>query len=125
MPFLQRLAAVAATAAALNVAFGIALAQPAAKSRTAPAPSAPVYRSAFDSYRPWRADEPSADWRQANQEMGQLGGHAGHLRGAPPSPSTSSSTTKPSPKPSGGDAMHDAHRNMHGGAAPKKKEPAQ
>lgn len=43
----------------------------------------PLYRSAFDGYRSLRADEP-VDWKRANDEMKGLGGHAGHLRGAPP-----------------------------------------
>ncbi len=30
-------------------------------------------------YRRFRADEPLVDWRQANDEVGRLGGHAGHL----------------------------------------------
>ena len=30
-------------------------------------------------YRRFRADEPLLDWRLANDEVGRLGGHAGHL----------------------------------------------
>lgn len=35
------------------------------------------YRSAFDGYRPF-ADRDLANWRQANEEVGTAGGHAGH-----------------------------------------------
>lgn len=55
----------------------------------AAAPSAieiPPYRSAFADYRAWRADEPTADWRRANDDVRRLGGHAGHLREAPSAP---------------------------------------
>jgi hypothetical protein len=88
--------------------------------------SAPIYRSAFDNYRAWRAEEPSAGWRRANDEMGQLGGHAGHLRGAPATPP--SSATPPSragdaqqaedrpPHGMGGALMHDRHGMPRHGA---------
>lgn len=40
----------------------------------------PAYVSAFTDYRAWR--EPAlVPWRRANEEVGRLGGHAGHLRG--------------------------------------------
>jgi hypothetical protein len=59
-------------------AAAIAAALPAAALELAP------YRSVFSDYRPWRADEPRADWRSVNDEVGRLGGHAGHLRAPPP-----------------------------------------
>lgn len=36
-------------------------------------------QSGLAGYRRFRADEPLIDWRQANDEVGRLGGHAGHL----------------------------------------------
>jgi hypothetical protein len=56
-----------------------------AETRPAPAgaqpkaQSLPVYRSALNGYRPYRADEPLRPWRDANDEVGRLGGHMGHL----------------------------------------------
>lgn len=53
-----------------------------------PARSRPVeYRSVFGPDRP--ADN-AADWRQANDEMGRVGGHVGQLRDASPSASDAS-----------------------------------
>lgn len=43
------------------------------------------YRSAFDGYRPWSA-QPPRNWREVNDEVGRLGGHAGHLRSSPAAP---------------------------------------
>ncbi len=39
------------------------------------------YGSAFAGYRPFRIDEPLADWRRSNDEMGELSGHIGHIKG--------------------------------------------
>jgi len=36
------------------------------------------YRSVFVDYKPM-ADETVQDWRQANEQMGRLRGHMGHL----------------------------------------------
>lgn len=36
------------------------------------------YRSVFVDYKPM-ADETVQDWRQANEQMGRLQGHMGHL----------------------------------------------
>ena len=43
-------------------------------------PSTPTagYRSVFVDYKPM-ADETVQDWRQANEQMGRLRGHMGHL----------------------------------------------
>lgn len=40
----------------------------------------PAYVSAFTDYRAWR-DPALVPWKRANEEVGRLGGHAGHLRG--------------------------------------------
>lgn len=40
------------------------------------------YQSVFDNYQPM-ADEsqtPDQTWRAANEEMGKIGGHAGHIK---------------------------------------------
>jgi hypothetical protein len=58
----------------------------AAASAGAPAQAADAgveYRSAFEGFHPWRPEEPR-DWREVNDEVERLGGHAGHLRAAPP-----------------------------------------
>lgn len=51
-------------------------------------PGAPAkqarYESAFANYRPVGNEEKTPDqiWRSANDEVGRLGGHAGHIRGS-------------------------------------------
>lgn len=71
----------------------------------------PLYRSAFDGYRSWRADEP-LDWKRANDEMKALGGHAGHLRGAPPAEAKPPARTLPEARQpaAGGNGMHHGTR---------------
>lgn len=44
----------------------------------APVP-APAYRSAFEGYKP-TGPEPRTVWREANEEVGRVGGHIGILR---------------------------------------------
>lgn len=56
------------------------IAPPRAADPAAPAPGA-AYRSAFDGYRGFR-DEPIADWRVLNDEVGRIGGHIGIMRGS-------------------------------------------
>ena len=41
------------------------------------------YRSAFEGYRLF-ADQEMRDWREANEEVGSAGGHAGHRPGQGP-----------------------------------------
>jgi hypothetical protein len=56
------------------------------KATDAAAPVPPAgYRSAFEGYRP-ATDEPLADWRQLNEEVAAVGGHAGIMRGTAPQP---------------------------------------
>ena len=50
------------------------------------------YRSVFADYKPF-ADQELADWRKANDEVGAVGGHAGHKPGQGPGQQTS----KPQP----------------------------
>lgn len=40
---------------------------------------APTYRSAFEGYKPTGPD-PKPVWREANEEVGRVGGHIGILR---------------------------------------------
>jgi len=49
---------------------------PADPGASAPAPA---YESAFRGYRPYRHPD-LARWREANDEVGRAGGHAGHLK---------------------------------------------
>ena len=58
-------------------------APPAARKppRAAPA-GARRHASAFDDYRHFRADEPMKDWKAANDEVREAGGHVGILKSA-------------------------------------------
>jgi hypothetical protein len=49
----------------------------------------PAYESAFREYRPATEEKttPVQVWRNANDEMGRLKGHAGHLKDVPPAAS--------------------------------------
>jgi ABC-type sugar transport system substrate-binding protein len=71
---------VSALAALAGVA-GVAAAQPSAPPDAA-APSVPVakpaYQSVFTDYRPWTEATPGG-WRAANDEVGRLRGHVGHV----------------------------------------------
>jgi hypothetical protein len=61
---------------------GAALAQSEGKNQPAkPETSVPpvTYRSAFEDYRPYRAQE-IAPWREVNDEVARVGGHAGVLK---------------------------------------------
>ncbi|TAK88073.1 MAG: hypothetical protein EPO20_01160 [Betaproteobacteria bacterium] len=62
---------------------GAAAAQnaPQANPRDPKAPVPPLeYRSAFADYRPYKEPE-VAPWRDANEEVGRVGGHLGIVRG--------------------------------------------
>ena len=45
-----------------------------------------TYQSAFKSYRPASdpPETPDRIWRAANEDMGKLGGHMGHIKDEPP-----------------------------------------
>lgn len=51
----------------------------AAEEKPAAVPEASSAPAPFDLYRPWR-DEPVADWRQANDRVGEVGGWRTYLR---------------------------------------------
>lgn len=74
-------------------------------------PGAPVarieYRSAFEDYRAF-VDEETVDWRKANDDVREAGGHAGHKPGQ--GPGTRTSKPQPgSPETSGRPHPHDGH----------------
>lgn len=50
------------------------------------------FHSAFEGYRPY-AEPDLRDWRKSNEEVGAVGGHAGHRPGQGPGAQTS----KPQP----------------------------
>ena len=55
------------------------------------------YRSVFVDYKPM-ADETVQDWRQANDEMGRLRGHMGHLSAENSAPSKAEQHSGTAPK---------------------------
>jgi len=61
----------------LVAAPGLVPAAEPSPSEKSPPPTR-AYRSAFEGYRPL-IDEPMRPWRDANDEMGRLGGHIGHI----------------------------------------------
>lgn len=55
------------------------------KAATAAAPVAPAYAkyaSPFADYRPFTPQEPPKGWRAANDEVREVGGHVGLMKGA-------------------------------------------
>lgn len=67
----------------------------------------PEYRSAFEGYRPF-AEQEVADWRKANEEVREAGGHAGH--GAGQGSRAEKSKPQPgSPESSGASRGHEGH----------------
>jgi hypothetical protein len=55
--------------------------RPAAK--TAPSRPTGAYQSSFADYRPFTADEPLKNWRRANDEVRDAGGHVGLMKAEP------------------------------------------
>lgn len=65
---------------------GAAKAAPKVEARAEPKADAgggTLYRSPFAGYRPFTAEEPVKDWKQANDEVRDAGGHVGLLKGEP------------------------------------------
>jgi len=64
-------------------------------------PGAPAssiqYESAFKTFRSLQEDGPAPDkaWRSANEEMGRLGGHVGHMKEAAPQADSSPAANTP------------------------------
>ncbi len=61
-------------------AFAQHAAAPSPTDAAARVPQA-TYRSAFEGYVPYR-EQALAPWREVNDEVGRIGGHAGIFRGA-------------------------------------------
>ena len=76
---------------------GSAVAQTSARSDPADSkaivPARP-YESAFKDYRPY-VDPDVARWREANEAMGRLGGHVGHVPGSVPPRGAAPQPAKP------------------------------
>lgn len=72
-----------------------------------------AYESALSGYRsmPEDGEAPKSVWRAANDEMASLGGHAGHLKGAPgdASPSPQADIPQVAPKAKTMPAGHAGH----------------
>ncbi len=66
-------------ATALACAAAAAGAQPPVQRSGDRAGASLPYRSAYEGYRAY-ADEPRAPWREVNDTVGRVGGHAGVLR---------------------------------------------
>lgn len=54
----------------------------------------PRYESPFKDYRPY-VDPAVGRWREANEEMGRLGGHVGHVPGSLPARGAMPQPAKP------------------------------
>ncbi len=76
-----------AALATLPSAHSALAAQPTPRQSNPADPGAPTgkfrYESAFGNYRAATGEsQPAKAWRSANDEMGKLGGHAGHMKEA-------------------------------------------
>ena len=99
---------------ALALAAGAAAAQEARRPDPADskAKAPPTeYRSAFTDYKPFAEQEPSG-WREANEEVGAAGGHAGHRPGQGPAAQRSKPQPE-TPATSGGAAPNDGGQGGH------------
>ena len=91
---------------------GLALAVPFAHAATAADPAdasaaVPVtrYDSAFNGYQAYQAQEPGS-WREHNDAMAAVGGHAGHLKGSAPSSEQTPAAPSEMPKGMTDHSMH-------------------
>jgi hypothetical protein len=104
-------------------ATGCALLADAAQAQTnvaatAGAPTQPQpFQSALDAYRPY-TDEPTGDWKKANDEVGRIGGWRAYLREANP-PVGSGNATGGQPKAD----PHPGHSNTPGPAPANGAKP--
>ena len=96
---------------ALAAAPGVVPAAEPSTSDKSP-PPARAYVSVFEGYRPL-TDEPMRTWRDANDEIGRLGGHIGHIgneAGTPARPGLGNAATPARPEPgNAGTASPGAH----------------
>ncbi|MEC4722889.1 MULTISPECIES: hypothetical protein [Noviherbaspirillum] len=75
------------------------------------APTAAVsYESAFKNFRASNDEGTTPDklWRSANDEMGKIGGHAGHMKDAGSTPVAPANANTPAPQ-QGGAVDHSKH----------------
>lgn len=83
----------------------------AAQGAATPAAPQPVYRSAFEGYRPF-TDEPVRPWRETNDTVGRLGGWKAYARESQASdarPAAPNPSSAPASMPaSGGHSTHHA-----------------
>lgn len=72
--------------------------------------SALTYESAFKDFRASSDEAPSPDkvWRRANDEMGQIGGHAGQMKATGPGSQATPKVDNAAPK-QGGAVDHSKH----------------
>jgi len=63
------------------------------------------YDSAFNGYQAYQAQEPGS-WREHNDAMAAVGGHAGHLKGSAPSSEQKPATPSEMPKGTTDHGMH-------------------
>lgn len=63
------------------------------------------FHSAFEGYRPF-VEQERRDWREANQEVGAAGGHAGHR----PGQGAGEQTSKPQPGKRESSGRQDHHK---------------
>jgi hypothetical protein len=99
-----------------------ALAQAASRPDPADPKTASAMREPVSAYAGYRrfTEDLIAPWREINDEVAGIGGHAGALKDAPASPSAPSA----SGAPGAGGASDRAHGGMHGGhgaMSPKKQ----
>jgi hypothetical protein len=92
-------------AAAVACAAAAAGAQTPAKPSGERAGAPPPYRSAYEGYRPY-VEEPAAPWREVNDTVGRVAGHAGVLRAEAADAPTTPATPATGPKGEGHDAHH-------------------
>ena len=72
----------------------------AAGERQAPPADDSAYRSAFTDYRPFKAAEPMKEWKRANDEVRDAGGHVGLMKveGSQPQAHGGHGAKKPAPR---------------------------
>lgn len=90
---------------------GLSHAQPAAHEHHSDRPkeaTAGGYRSPFETYRPFKADEPLMDWRAVNERVREAGGHLGLMK-------TDKKAGKTEAPAAGAHAGHGSHTPPAGG----------
>lgn len=87
--------------------------QPAHPQQPSREAAATGYQSAFADYKPFAEGEeaPETRWRAVNEAMGELGGHAAHMKGDDSASSASPAQARPAAEPPKADAPVD--RSKH------------